>query len=120
MALEPFDLGLLGGDDVLGELLHLPVLGVAQSHLRHVYGALVVGDHRVDEALVGVLAVLRQHPGGHAPGPVIHAPHALHAFFAPGLALGFALGFLRFVFAAVIHTLHAALGCGATPARGQR
>jgi hypothetical protein len=39
---------------------------------RAIYGALVVGDHRVDKALVGVLAVLHDHLAGHALGTHAH------------------------------------------------
>src|SRR5918999_3849040 len=61
-------LGLLAGDNVRGELLYLLVLGVLEGHFGHSDCFLVVGYHRVDKALVGVLAVLHDHLLGHALG----------------------------------------------------
>src|SRR5215203_793362 len=54
-------LRLLGRDDAPGELLYLLVLGILEGYLGHGYGTLVVGDHRVDERLIGIFTVLHDH-----------------------------------------------------------
>jgi hypothetical protein len=58
-------LGLLARDDVPRELDYLLVLGVLEGDLGHRNSTLVVGDHRVYKALVGVFAVLHDHLPGH-------------------------------------------------------
>src|SRR5918998_1315239 len=78
-------LGLLGGDYVFRELPHLFVLGVLERDLCHLHGPLVVRNHGVDEPLVGVPAVLHEHPGGHLAGVAVHPGtfHTLHVGGAP-------------------------------------
>src|SRR5215211_4827534 len=63
---------LLDRNDVPGEFDYLIVLGVLECYLGHGYGALVVGNHRVDEPLVRVLAVVHNHLPGHPTGTHFH------------------------------------------------
>src|SRR5215204_6267599 len=59
--LELLDLGPLTRDDVVGELLYLLVLRLLEGDFGHRNSALVMRNHRVYKALVGVLAVLHDH-----------------------------------------------------------
>src|SRR5918998_1624610 len=79
-------LGLLARDDVPRELLYLLVLSVLESDLGHLYSALVVGDHSIDESLVRIFAFLHDHLPGHSTRTHTHRPVAHLAVAAdPGL-----------------------------------
>src|SRR5919112_603198 len=107
---ELLDLGLLGGDDVPGELLNLLVLGVLEGYLGHGYGTLVVRNHRVDESPVRVLAVLHNHLPGHATGAHAHRAMA-HLIVVHAALLGRAV--------LVIAGVASLLSTAGAPASGQ-
>src|SRR5215211_805124 len=70
------DFSLLGAHDVLCELLYLWDLALSGGYLGHVYGRLVMRDHGVDKAPVGVPAVLHDHLFGHSTRAHAHRPVA--------------------------------------------
>ena len=67
------DLGLLRLDDLLGHRAQLRVLAVLELQVRHVYGALVVGDHHGGEIAVGIVGRHDVHALHH----LIHDRHRL-------------------------------------------
>src|SRR5215211_8861919 len=108
-------LGLLARDDVPGELDDFLVLGVLKGDFGHRYGSLMVGDHRVDEALVGVFAVLHDHLPRHAPGAHTHRAVAHLVVVHPGHTATF-IGLAQLAIAAGSATLLATAGA---PTGGQ-
>jgi hypothetical protein len=76
--LHLLDLLFLGDNDVLCELLSPQVLALLGSDLCHLYGALVMRNHRVYKALVGVFAILHDHLArGHTHRAVVHPGHTV-------------------------------------------